>query len=323
MKQTGDSEEVFGMGAVVHRTGLSAQGIRMWEKRYDAVVPKRNDTNRRLYSREDVERLALMKQLTDAGHGISSIANLGLAQLQVLRADLDVVPKSPAESEVLRESNRVLVVGSALAAALESDGAPDFMMLPVVEAMDQALHRSDLPQTDLLLVETETVFHETRAQVEELMERSGAGRALVIFRFASRKDEADLIQAGTKISLLRGPIDAARLRRECYLQLRVMQARPHGSPPLDAEPIPERLFDAQQLAKLARIDSAVNCECPRHLAELLKSLSAFESYSEACEDRNAEDAMVHSYLHRTTAQVRRTMEDALHHLLKAEGIALD
>ena len=67
------------MGAVVHRTGLTAQGIRMWEKRYDAVVPKRKDTNRRLYSRTDVERLALMKQLTDAGHSISSIANPSIA----------------------------------------------------------------------------------------------------------------------------------------------------------------------------------------------------------------------------------------------------
>lgn len=323
MSDLGDGEEVFGMGAVVHRTGLSAQGIRMWEKRYDAVVPKRNDTNRRLYSRTDVERLALMKQLTDAGHSISSIANLGLAQLEKLKADLIEAPAVEPRPEPARDSNRVLVVGSGLASALEADGELEFDMGPVVEDLDQALHRSSLPQTDLLLVEAETVFPETAGHVEELMQRSGAGRALVIFRFASRKAEAGMVREGGNVSLLRGPIDASRLRRECYLQLRVMQARPNGGPPLDTEPIPERLFDSRQLTRLARIDSAVNCECPRHLAELLKSLSAFEAYSEACEDRNAEDAMVHSYLHRTTAQVRRTMEDALHHLLKAEGISLD
>ena len=316
-------EEVFGMGAVVHRTGLTAQGIRMWEKRYDAVIPKRNQTNRRLYSRTDVERLALMKQLTDAGHAISSIANLALPQLQQLMADLAEAPPSETAVPVFRETNRVLVVGSALASALESDATLEFEMLPVLGSLDEALHRRDLPQTDLLVVEMESVFSESASQLEELMQRSGAGRGLVIFRFSSRKDEADLVRAGENVSLLRGPIDAARLRRECYLQLRVMKAAPNGGPPLDTEPIPDRVFDASQLAHLSRIDSAVNCECPRHLAELLKSLSAFESYSEACEDRNAEDAMVHSYLHRTTAQVRRTMEDALQHLLKAEGISLE
>ena len=323
MSNSDDAEEVFGMGAVVHRTGLSAQGIRMWEKRYDAVVPKRNDTNRRLYSRTDVERLALMKQLTDSGHSISSIANLGLSQLEALKADLVDVPEKEASVEAPRETNRVLVVGTELAAALGRDGGGEFELVPLIDDLDQALHRSTLPQTDLLVIDAASVFPETKGHVEELMQRSGAGRALVVFRFASRKDELDLINADTKISLLRGPVDAARLRRECYLQLRVMQASPHGGPPLDAEPIPDRVFDAQHLARLARIDSAVNCECPRHLAELLKSLAAFEAYSEACEDRNAEDAMVHSYLHRTTAQVRRTMEDALQHLLKAEGISLD
>ena len=75
--------------------------------------------------------------------------------------------------------------------------------------------------------------------------------------------------------------------------------------------------------RLARVNSAVNCECPRHLGELLKSLFAFEAYSEACEDRNAEDAMIHAYLHRATAHARRSMEEALQHLLKAEGIEMD
>ena len=323
MSEPGDTEEVFGMGAVVHRTGLTAQGIRMWEKRYDAVVPKRNETNRRLYSRNDVERLALMKQLTDSGHSISSIANLELSQLQDLLADLVETPGAAPAAEEVRTTSRVLVVGTGLAAALESDADLEFDMLPVISNLDEALHQRDLPQTDLLVVETETVFSETQGQIEELMQRSKAARALVVFRFSSRKDEVSLGKVRGSISLLRGPIDAARLRRECYLQLRVMQPSPQGGPPLDAEPIPEKVYDAQQLASLARIDSAVNCECPRHLAELLKGLSAFEAYSESCEDRNAEDAMVHSYLHRTTAQVRRTMEDALQHLLKAEGISLD
>ena len=40
---------------VVRRTGLSPHVIRVWEKRYDAVVPTRTPTNRRRYSDADAD----------------------------------------------------------------------------------------------------------------------------------------------------------------------------------------------------------------------------------------------------------------------------
>ena len=42
---------------VNRRTGLSSDVIRVWEKRYQAVVSHRNDTNRRLYSDKDIDKL--------------------------------------------------------------------------------------------------------------------------------------------------------------------------------------------------------------------------------------------------------------------------
>ncbi len=68
------------------RTGLSAHVIRIWEKRYGAVRPKRTDTNRRLYSDDEIERLTLLRLATVAGHSIGSIANLPLERLKVLVA---------------------------------------------------------------------------------------------------------------------------------------------------------------------------------------------------------------------------------------------
>ena len=56
------------------------------------------------------------------------------------------------------------------------------------------------------------------------------------------------------------------------------------------------------------------------MASLLQSLCAFEKYSDDCEERNPEDALLHSYLHRTTAKARRSMEEALRHLILTEGI---
>ena len=71
---------------VTQRTGLSTHVVRVWEKRYGAVKPKRTDTNRRVYSDAEIERLTLLRLATVAGHSIGSIANLPLDRLKVLVA---------------------------------------------------------------------------------------------------------------------------------------------------------------------------------------------------------------------------------------------
>ena len=47
---------------VNRRTGLSSDVIRVWEKRYQAVVSHRNETNRRLYSDKDIDKLTLVEK---------------------------------------------------------------------------------------------------------------------------------------------------------------------------------------------------------------------------------------------------------------------
>jgi methylmalonyl-CoA mutase cobalamin-binding subunit len=70
------------MKVVIRRTRLSPHVIRVWERRYNAVSPLRTETNRRLYSEEDVERLTLLGRLTEAGHTISQIARLPTEELR-------------------------------------------------------------------------------------------------------------------------------------------------------------------------------------------------------------------------------------------------
>ena len=66
----------YPMRAVSEATGLTAHVIRVWEKRYAAIVPFRTPTNHRLYSEEDIERLKLLKAAIEAGQKISRIARL-------------------------------------------------------------------------------------------------------------------------------------------------------------------------------------------------------------------------------------------------------
>lgn len=75
--------------AVSQRTGLSQHAIRMWEKRYGAIVPSRTSTNRRRYSEDDVQRLILLVRAKKAGHSIGQLAQLPTNQLFEI---IEVVP---------------------------------------------------------------------------------------------------------------------------------------------------------------------------------------------------------------------------------------
>ena len=68
-------------------TGLSAHVIRIWEQRYRAVEPHRTPGNRRLYSQRDIERLNLLRDVTNAGHSIGQIASLPTDKLRKLAAE--------------------------------------------------------------------------------------------------------------------------------------------------------------------------------------------------------------------------------------------
>ncbi len=83
--------------AVARRTGLSAHVIRIWEKRYGAVEPERTETNRRLYSDEQIERLVLLRDITQAGHSIGNVAKLPTAKLRKLAAESPGETGRPAQ----------------------------------------------------------------------------------------------------------------------------------------------------------------------------------------------------------------------------------
>lgn len=72
------------MRVVIRRTGLSADVLRAWEKRYAAVVPARTAGGQRLYSDLDLERLALLQRVTEGGRAISQVARLSADELRSL-----------------------------------------------------------------------------------------------------------------------------------------------------------------------------------------------------------------------------------------------
>ncbi len=200
--------------------------------------------------------------------------------------------------------------------------------------LSSLLAAPDLPVADLLLVAAPAVFPETVAAVREARDRCGASRAVLVYEFAKASTEADFAREGCDITALRAPVTASDLRAACEADLALAAIRAGwvpetqssaSAPEPDEGPspeIPKRRFSDGELARAAQVSTAIDCECPHHLAALLMSLNAFEAYSRECESRNDEDALLHVYLHRATARARAVMEEALTTLAEAEGFEI-
>lgn len=65
--ERGDEGAVYNIGTAARKSGLSVTTIRTWEDRYGAVVPVRDASGRRLYSRDQISQLTWLRQQIDAG----------------------------------------------------------------------------------------------------------------------------------------------------------------------------------------------------------------------------------------------------------------
>jgi len=64
------------IAVVAERTGLTQDVLRVWERRYGAVEPKRSTNGQRVYTDADLERLRLLHAATRAGRSIGQVARL-------------------------------------------------------------------------------------------------------------------------------------------------------------------------------------------------------------------------------------------------------
>jgi DNA-binding transcriptional MerR regulator len=153
---------------VTRRTGLSADVLRVWEKRYAVVTPVRSASDRRLYSDADIERLRLLVEVTRTGRTIGQIAALDNAALRGLLAEESrsvVKPRAeateavlhapPAGADLLEECLAAISRFDAVAldlllrraiVALSADDFLDVVAVPLIEHLrlhtpDSALRR--------------------------------------------------------------------------------------------------------------------------------------------------------------------------------------
>jgi DNA-binding transcriptional MerR regulator/methylmalonyl-CoA mutase cobalamin-binding subunit len=95
--ETSDRTPRHPIRVIAQRTGLTTATIRAWERRYQAVQPTRSEGGQRLYSDYDLERLNVLRELTEGGRSISMVAPLsdGEAMGLLLEDRVAVAPGTP------------------------------------------------------------------------------------------------------------------------------------------------------------------------------------------------------------------------------------
>ncbi len=311
-------------GAVARLTGIPVQTLRVWERRYKIVGPGKSATGQRLYSPEEVARLTLIKQLVGAGHAIGSIAALDMELLQAMRdkaarAAMDLPRATAANATEKLPPVRVAIVGDALAMRVEHYRLP---ALQVVATSPNAARAGEALQgvmADALLIELPTLQRETPRLVRSLAQQVGARHIVVEYGYGPQRIEQELRSQG--FLLAHAPLNIEQLESLCdVLPAPPRAVLPASLPQMD--PAPPRRFDNRMLAEISMASVTLKCECPRHITDLLVRLNNFETYSAECESRSPADAVLHHYLKEVTGNARALLEEALAHVVAAEGISM-
>ncbi|WP_374088544.1 MerR family transcriptional regulator [Methylomicrobium lacus] len=106
-----DNSEHYLISTVSKRSGVKAELVRAWERRYQAVAPTRTAGGHRVYTDLDIARLKLLNQATRDGHSISRIARYSLDELRKLLQAEEAfapanhpLPPSGSDSKALAEA---------------------------------------------------------------------------------------------------------------------------------------------------------------------------------------------------------------------------
>jgi DNA-binding transcriptional MerR regulator len=321
-------------GAVSRMVRMPVATLRIWERRFQLTRSAGTPSSHRLYSAADVKRISLLKQLTDMGHAISTIAALDIGELrQVAATHVSAVAGSEQSLAPGPAPWRVVVVGDGLAHRLQKPSVVRQVRRALhmggpFDSLKQAVQTLAGEQVDALLVQASGLHEESLAELQAAAAALGARRVGVLYSFCAESvckaftaaDVALLHEPQTDVALgdwLHG-LCADLPKKQAFGSA----PSPGAADPMTGAmcPVPPRRYDDAALAEFAGLSTTISCECPRHVVDLLMRLSHFESYSAQCGQLSPADAALHAYLQHAAGSARHLFEGALERLVVHEGL---
>lgn len=305
-KSYADTAVRYPIGVAARLTGIQVETLRVWERRYAVIGPQVSASGRRLYAAEDLERLRLIKQLVDSGHPISSVPSEKLRELREVSMErIGAAAEESAENLNLR----AVLVGDAQRAGR----GRGLMVAGYCADIERAAAQFRTTEADVVIVELPSLLDLDIEEIDAIKKTVGARLVVVLYRFGASSTVRNIRKAGHVAA--HAAVDGFGLRALCRAAL------------LPSHPIPlpagsEQRLDNATLEMLAQASTTIECECPKHMVELIRSLASFESYSEQCGARSELDEALHQDLQQTAGRARVLLEQGLLRLAMLEGLPL-
>lgn len=325
-------------GAVARMLRMPVATLRIWERRYRVAAPATTASGHRLYSAQDVQRLALLRQLTDLGHAIGALAHLSVTELREVASTHAGAVAASRQNTAPTAAWRVIAIGNGLVQRLRRSSVQRRLRRPIDivsahESASAARMASTTGPADVLLLQAHGLHDSSLAEIQSLRQRFGVSAVVVLYGFAAEALVDALVADG--VTLLREPQDdraladglAALSGGPTPSAVTVSRSVDEGEFSADdvfsaPQPAGPRRYDDAALVEFAGLSTTISCECPRHVAEILMQLSRFEAYTAECANQGPADAALHDYLGRVAGASRALFETALERLAVQEGLML-
>ena len=194
---------LLSIGDICSETGLSADVVRVWERRYGFPVPVRLPSGHRRYRQEDLHRLRLMAEAVAQGHRPALVVRSGEAALKRL-----LIPRDNPGVERLFEAARAMDtegLRGLLRESIEQLGWKPFLQQVVAPLLDRvgmawAEGTIDIPHEHLVTEVLEDLLRQLRLECRTLPGRS----SVLLSTLPGERPRLGLLMAALELAAIAG-----------------------------------------------------------------------------------------------------------------------
>lgn len=314
-------DSLYKIGAVSKITNIPVDTLRIWERRYSAVVPTRSKNADRLYKASDINRLTLIKMLVDKSHSIGTVAHLSNDELSKRLNEYE--SKAFTSNKNTHNPINVVAIGEVLSIQIQHTQSDNNNSLfnHIYNSDNDFIENHNDDAIDVLVIEYPAVHEDHIDNIDKLFERSGAKHLILIYGFTNSAARKKLDKK--PYIYIQAPISIDNLQREIIglsKDININHGINHGIQ-LEQSP-PARQYSNKQLIQLTTASRVIKCECPQHLSTIVIKLVQFEQYINECIEKYDVDKELHAELGNMAGHSRAVLEQAITKVITAENMTL-
>ena len=292
--------DLYKIGVVASRTGISVERLRAWERRY-GLAPAHRDGQTRFYSEAQVERLLDIKILLDRGSAIRRVIHLDDEELarQVADGACAVAEESGLHVGLVGAPLVLLHRQARTRQAEESAPESGIVVVGSWPSVESFLAAQDaLPQMHRLVLFQASLDDQL---ADEIGKRVPGSRVVTAYRYASRNALERFESEGRAVLALERGVSWPDVEDACLAAKYPVQDS-------------EASFSDEMLLHVIAAAPASDSAIAGPLAEMLLEIRHLAEHIEHCEEAGSDEVA------ELTGAARSSLEAALEQIVQHNGL---